>query len=123
MKTDEDVFWKGAGNRVIRYYFYVQRGLALLNEFRYLIMAIMAAYALLKLDNPLIMLMMFFVSLPILVFLGWLFTHKMAKVMDFLNIRYSTHYGKLNMEYQERQTEALEKLVNVAETKTGKIHN
>jgi ABC-type multidrug transport system fused ATPase/permease subunit len=101
-------FWGGSINRAIRYYFYIQRGLALLNEFRYLIIAIMAMYALLKMDNPWMMLVMFIVAVPVLIILGWMFTHKMAAVMDYLNIKYSTHYGKLNMEYQERQTKALE---------------
>ena len=41
-------YWNGSKNRVVRWYFYCQRGLALFNEFRYLIMLIFGAYMLLK---------------------------------------------------------------------------
>jgi len=102
--------WSGLRNKIVRYYFYTQRGLALLNEFRYLIMAILAVYALLGMKNPFVMLLMFVIAVPILIVLGWIFTFKMAKTMEFLNIKFSTHYSKLNMDYQERQTKALESL-------------
>lgn len=102
--------WKGAKNKIVRYYFYVQRGLALLNEFRYLIMAILAVYALLDMKNPLVMLMMFVVAVPVLIFLGWLYTFHMAKTMDFLNVKFSTHFSKYNIDLQERQTNALERI-------------
>lgn len=102
--------WQGLRNRVVRYYFYVQRGLALLNEFRYLIMAILAVYALLDMKSPWLMMVMFVVAVPILLVLGWMYTYKMAKTMDFLNVKFSTHYSKYNIELQERQTEALETL-------------
>ena len=45
---EEDHF-KGLKNKSIRYYFYIQKGLALCNEFRYLMMAIFGIYFTLKL--------------------------------------------------------------------------
>jgi hypothetical protein len=108
--NDKEKYWNGIANRVVRYYFYCNRGLALLNEFRYLLMGILAVYALLKLDNPWIMLIMFVVAVPVLCFLGWIFTHYMAKTMDFLNINFSTHFSKYIIEMQERQVKALENI-------------
>ena len=108
--NERSKFWIGYLNKFVRYYFYTQRGLALLNEFRYLIMAILAVYALLDLKNPFIMLLMFASAIPTLIILGWIYTFKMAKIMEFLNIKFSTHYSKLNMDYQERQTTALESI-------------
>jgi hypothetical protein len=102
--------WDSAGNKTVRYYFYVQRGLSVLNEMRYLIMAIMAAYALLRLDNPMIMLVMFLTSLPVLAILGWVYTFHMAKTMDWLNVKFSTHYSKYSIELQERQVKAVESI-------------
>lgn len=109
-QIDKDKYWNGVANRGVRYYFYCNRGLTLLNEFRYLLMGILAVYALLKLDNPWTMLVMFVVAVPILCVLGWVFTHKMARVMDFLNINFSTHFSKYSIEMQERQVKALESI-------------
>lgn len=103
-------YWDGKSNKVIRLWFYVQRGMFVLNEARYLIISIMAVYALLKLDNPWIMLVMLLVSLPIVGLLGWLYTFKMAKTMDWLNVKFSTHFSKYSIELQERQVKALESI-------------
>lgn len=116
--SERERYWDGHGNRVIRYYFYVNRGLTLLNEARYLILAVFALYAILKLDNPLYMVVMFLISLPLLGVLGWLFTHRMAKVMDFLNVKFSTHYSKYSIELQEKQNDLIKEVVN--ELRTGK---
>lgn len=111
MTNDErNQHWDGNANRVVRYYFYLQRGLSVLNEARYLVLAIMGTYALLKMDNPWMMLVMFLVSLPILGALGWLYTFKMAKTMDWLNVKFSTHFSKYSIELQERQVKAVESI-------------
>lgn len=116
--TDENKkkYWDGRENYFIRLYFYVQRGLNLLNEFRYLIFSVMAVYALLKLENPLYMVLMFILAIPILLILGWYSTHHMAKVMDFLNIQFSTHFGRYSIELQEKILEAINKLNKKDET-------
>lgn len=91
---DKEKYWHGAKNRSIRLYFYTQRGLALLNEARYLIMGVFALYYTLKLDNPALMVAMFMVAVPVLIFLGWLSVNHMGKVIDWLNIQFSTHWGR-----------------------------
>lgn len=105
-------YWNGTTNKIVRFYFYIQRGLLFLNEFRYLIMAILAIYALLKMDNPWMMLLMFVVAIPVLTILGWIYTHKMAKVMDFLNVQYSTHWTRYSFELQEKQVELLKRVAD-----------
>jgi hypothetical protein len=94
-------YWDGWWNKLVRYYFYVNRGLQLFNEARYLIMSIFAIYFATKLDNIWLIPLMFVVSLPVLVFFGWLFVHKMAKITDFLNVEFSTHWSKYGYELQE----------------------
>lgn len=106
----EKAYWNGPLNKSVRMWFYFQRGLSVLNEARYLIISIMAIYALLKMDNPWMMLVMFFIALPILGILGWFYTFKMAKTMDWLNVKFSTHYSKYSIEMQERQVKALESI-------------
>lgn len=103
-------YWDGHRNKLIRYYFYIQKGLALLNEFRYLIMAVMATYALLKLDNPWMMPLMFAGSIPILLILGYISVHYMSTVMDFLGIQFGTHFGRRSVELQEETLAVLKEL-------------
>lgn len=87
-------YWNGAENKAIRFYFYAQRGLAFLNEARYLIMGTFALYYTLRLDNPIYLVLIFLAALPVMIFLGWLSVHRMGKVIDYLTVRFSTHYAK-----------------------------
>lgn len=100
-------YWKGRKNKAIRYYFYAQRGLELLNEFRYLLMAIFAIYYALRIENIFLIPVMFMISLPVLMFLGWMSTHHMKKVMEYLNIEFSTHWSRKNYEIQGEQLKML----------------
>ena len=119
MKGD---YWNGTKNRSVRYYFYVQKGLALLNELRYLVMAIMGIYVIFKFNNPLLMPLMFFASVPILVFFGWLDVHHMAKIMEFLNIKYSTHYSKRNYDLQEERNILIKELLKELKNQNEPIY-
>lgn len=112
-RKDKGKYWYGGKNKAIRYYFYVQQGLALLNEFRYLIMSVLAIYALLKLDNPWLMPLMFFLALPILAIVGYISVHHVQKVMEWLNIEYTTHFNRYNITLQEKQKVLLVQLRTV----------
>ena len=110
--NDKKQYWDGKANKVIRYYFYSQRGLALFNEFRYLFMVIFGAYVLMKLSNPWWLVVMFVISFPLLCLFGWLQVHRMAKVMDWLNIEFSTFWSRYSFDLQERQVKAVEEINN-----------
>jgi hypothetical protein len=107
----EEKHWHGTKNKAIRWYFYSQRGLALFNEFRYVLMLIFGAYVLLKLDNPIWLVIMFLTSLPILVAVGWYQTHHMAKVMDWLGTQFASYWGRYSFDLQERQVKAIETIL------------
>lgn len=100
----------GKKNTAIRFYFYAQRGLMLLNEFRYLVMAIFALYYTLRLDNPILLFVMFFVSLPVLIFLGYINVHHMAKVMEYLNIRFATVWSRYGFTLHEDRNNILKEI-------------
>ena len=104
----EKEYRKGLKNRLVRYYFYIQQGLGLINEFRYLLMAILGAYYALKLSNPLIIPIMFFLSCLVLIFLGWLYVHHMKKIMEYITIEYATHWGRYQFELFEKIIQLLE---------------
>lgn len=103
-------YWKGGKNKAIRWYFYSQRGLALFNEFRYLVMLIFGIYYTLKLTNPIWLVIMLFVSVPALIFIGYISVHHVGKVVDFLNVQFSTHWAKYSITLQEKQISVLENI-------------
>ena len=90
----KEKYWNGNTNKIIRYYFYSQRGLALFNEFRYIFMLIFGIYVTMKMSNPIWLLVMFLISIPILIIIGFIAVHHVAKVVDWLNIEFSTHFGR-----------------------------
>jgi len=105
-------YWTGTKNKTIRYYYYIQKGLLLLNEMRYLILGIFTIYFTLKFDNILLIPLMFICCLPILLTLGWLAVHHMDKVIEYLNIEFATHFSRHNIDLQERQLQMLGEILD-----------
>lgn len=103
-------YWSGKKNKAIRYYYYTQKGLELLNEFRYLVMIIFGVYLAMKVDNVLLLPLMFLVALPVLIFLGWLSVHHMKKVMEWISIKFSTHWGMYSYRLQEERNKILREI-------------
>lgn len=103
-------YWNGSKNKMIRYYFYSQRGLALFNEFRYLFMLIFGIYYTLKLTNPIWLVVMVLVSVPSLILIGFYSVHYVGKVIDFLNVQFSTHWTKYQFQLYEQILIELQKL-------------
>lgn len=102
--------WDGTKNKLIRMYFYQQRGLGLFNEFRYLLMLIFGAYVLLKLNNPIFLILMFLVSLPIITVIGYFQVHHMAKVINWLDVEFASYWSRYSFELSERNVKALESI-------------
>lgn len=107
LQKDDHVYLRGRENFFIRWYSYLNGGLNVLNQFRNLLLGIFALYAFMKLDNILWLPVMLVPCLPILALLGWYQTHRMAKVLEWLGMRFSTHYGIKSFNYQEGQYELL----------------
>ena len=103
MNGADPQYWDGRENKSIRLFFYCQRGVGLINEFRNVFFIIIGAYFSLKINLPIwmgavIMLGMFLISIPILIVAGWFSVHRMGKVIDYLNVKFSTHYAKEQFE-------------------------
>jgi hypothetical protein len=109
-KENKSAYWDGPKNKSIRYFYYSQRGLDTFNQFRYLLMAIFGLYLLLKLSNPLWLVLMFCVSLPALIFVGYVTVHHINKVVDWLNIEFATYWTRYSFDLQERQVKAVESI-------------
>jgi hypothetical protein len=102
-KENHDKYWVGPYNKSIRYWFYISRGLDLFNNFRYVFMLIFGIYFTLKLGNYAWLVVMFVIFVPILGGIGYLSVHHMGKVIDWLSVKFSTHYGKYQYELLEDQ--------------------
>ena len=109
-KRVRDRYYKGWVNKIIRVYFYLNQGLDLLNQFKYLLGGVLGLYYLLKLDNYKWMIFMVGVSLPILTVAGYIWVYRAKKSIDWFTLEYTTYYNKYTIEMQERQIELLEKL-------------
>ena len=109
MDNDEN-YTKGGKNRLIAGYFYLSNGLAILNEFRNLFLGIFALYITLKLTDPIIMVYLTIISIIVLTIVGYFVVHHVAKIKEWLTVKFGTHYGVKNYDYVKRQVELLEEI-------------
>lgn len=100
-------FW----NRTIRYYYYLEQGLNILNEFRNLFLGILGIYIALHLTNIVWMVIMFIPSIMVLTVAGYYSVHRISKVREWLNIRFGTHYGVTAFNFQREQNELLKEIL------------
>lgn len=97
---------KGLLNHGVRAWFYLQRGLSLINEFKYLVAGILAIYYTLKLDSVAVLITIFIISIPVLTFIGWFHTHKMSKALEWTNMAFSSYFARYNVDLAEKNTES-----------------
>jgi hypothetical protein len=97
-------------NKLIQGYYYIERGLDILNIFRNLFLAIFAVFVALKFVSVWWAIGMFVITIPILIITGYFNVHHIGKVRDRLNIKFGTHYGIKVVDYQKRTMELLEEI-------------
>lgn len=110
MIEDEKKYLEGFVNRLIRYYFYLMRGLDVLNSFRNLFLGIFALYIALKLDNVAYGIIMFAVSCIVLTVCGYYNVHKLSKINEWLGLRFSSHFGIKSFNYAQENNELLKEI-------------
>src|SRR3990167_5273934 len=103
-------YWQGQGNRIVRYYYYAQRGLGLLNEFKYLGAAIFGVYITMKFTNPIWLAVMVIVSLPPLIIIGYWQLKRIARVSEWVGTHFGSVLGYNTYNIQVRQTKLLEEI-------------
>lgn len=111
---------KGVLNHSVRAWFYLQKGLDLVNQFKYLAAGIFALYYTLKLNDYRFMVGLFVIAIPILTFVGWFYTHKMAKALEWTNMVFSSYFARYNVDLAEEQNKLLSKILLELQ-KQGKI--
>lgn len=100
---------------LIRAYFYMNNGVSIINDFRNLGLGIFALYFALKLSNPVLLIVMFLIAIPILIIMGYFNVHHISKVRDRLSVKYGTHYGIRQFELIEEQVALLKQIKKLYE--------
>ncbi len=103
----DNKYMHGAENRAIRYYYYLNSGLGILNQFRNLGLGIFALYFTLHLTNPLIIVAMLVPSIVGLTVLGYYNVHTINKVTEWIGMRFASHYAIRQFNYNAGQYELL----------------
>lgn len=100
-------YFNGLKNQLIRIYYYLKQGLNLFNDFKYLGAGIFAVFYLLKLDSLGAMIIMFIISVPVLIVIGYTWTHKAERTIEYFNLKFTTHFGQYTLRVQEKQLATL----------------
>lgn len=106
---------KGLLNHIIRMWYYLQKGLTLINDFKYLIAGIIAFYYALKLDSFWWMIIIFLVSIPVLIIIGYFHTHKMSKALEWTAMVFSSYFARHNTDLAEKNVDLTEKNTKLLE--------
>ncbi len=106
----DDLYFPGIENRAIRYYYYLNAGLGIVNNFRNVFLGIIGLYFVLKLDNWMLLVAMFIPTLIILSIVGYFVIHRVNKVQEWLGLRFATHYGIKQFNYTEGSYELLKEI-------------
>ncbi len=112
-ETYTKTYDKGGLNHTVRAWFYLNKGLDLVNQFKYLVAGILAVYYMLHLDSYAVLLTIFFVSIPLLVLAGWFYTHKMAKAIEWTGMVFSSYFARYNVDMAERNVENMTETVTL----------
>lgn len=121
LNEEDQKYLLGMHNRAIRFYFYLQNGLDILNLFRNLFLGFIALYVALKLTNVLWVGAMLPPAIIILIVVGWYNVHVLSKMGEWLRIRFSTHYGLKSYNYQSTSTELLTEIRDLLKNLLKKI--
>lgn len=108
--TKKQDYLKGKENWIIRMIFYWTSGTNFWNIFRNIIFGIIGLYAVLKLTNPLWMVVMFLGSIPFFILSGWYVIHRMNKINEWLSMKFATHYAIKQFTLNEEQTKLLKEI-------------
>ena len=114
----EHEYWNGFINKIIRYWFYFTRGMDIINQFK-LILAPLFVGIYLKNKSPECLFLITAISIPVTLYLGYISVHRMGKVIDWLNVKFSSHYSIASFELQKEIRDGITKLVEIHNKDNG----
>lgn len=103
-------YWEGRQNKMIRWWVYLMRGLTMCNEFKYVLAAIISGYVILKLTQPILMIIVGIASLPLLIILGRWQLRKASKVEQWIGVEHGSVLRWNSYNLQVKTLEMLEEI-------------
>lgn len=103
----DHLYFPGFENKFIRYYYYLNAGLSILNQFRNLFLGVFALYFTFHLTNPWLLGALLIPGILILTAIGYYNTHTVQKVQEWLGMRFASHYSIRQFNYNQAQYELL----------------
>lgn len=118
-ENSEQRYFKGWINYTIRLYYYLQEGLAQVNQAKNVILGLAAFAVLTRIEKQYWLIGLIGLSLvPVLILLGWMWVKRARKSIEYFNIKYTSTFGKYGVEMQEKQikqqAEVIELLKKIA---------
>lgn len=105
------IYWEGTQNRIIRLWVYLKRGLDQVNEFKYVAAAIISLYVILKITNPLWMVIVALACIPPLILIGRWQIKKVGKIEEWIGTEHGTVLRYNNYNLQCKILKTLEKIL------------
>lgn len=112
-ETNDDYHSKSWMNLAKKGYFYLGRGLAELNNWKNLFIGIIGLCIAVKIESIWIMAVIFAISIPILIVAGYVMVHRVSRMMDYLSIKFGSHFATRNFDYVEGQYELMKEIRNM----------
>lgn len=83
-----NIYWAGRHNLLIRWWVYLIHGLEMVNQFKYVLAAIISGYVILKITDPVWMVIVGIAVVPPLIVVGRWQLQKAAKVEQYVTMEY-----------------------------------
>lgn len=124
--NSEKRFMHGWINLVIRFYYYFKEGVNQVNGLRsiaYILIGIAGVFALKDSPHGYVIVGVIAIALvPVLTVLGWLWVTRGKKSEEYYQVRYTSAYGKYQVEMQEEQLRQNERIVELLQVINDKLH-
>lgn len=119
ISKEDAIYLRGTQNFLIRCYFYMQSGLGILNNFHNIFLGMIALTITFGIKGWIVAACAVPLSAAFIL-LGRYNVHKLSKMQDWLNIRFSTHYGIKQFDMTREQVELLREVRDLLKKIDGK---
>ena len=120
-ENSEKSYYQGKINFLIRLYYYLNEGLNQINNWKYIAAGVIALAVFFKITNWLVISLIVLAVVPISVLIGYLWVMRARKSTEYFSLKYTSPWGKYQIELQERQMALLESISKQLEKLNGKV--
>ena|SRR3990167_5398447 len=120
-ENSENRFYRGKINFIIRLYYYLQEGLNQVNNFKNVILGVIALAVLTRIEQDYFLIVLLgLLSLPIITIIGWIWIMRGRKSTEYFSLKYTSVYGKYGVQLSERQLQQQDEIIALLKEINGK---